>query len=300
MIEQIHATRIRMALETELGSAIADGQWIEPPCVSAGTSREIVSSANRSDVFRNQRDQRIICEDVALRTSHEIGSQFFKLIIDSLFSRASESVLQVDPEAVGKSWVMHAITEGGKHYLFRGMMIQELSVRMQESRIIDFEIGWVALQSQETAEPLPQASLSPTGGVLATYKGKAAGTTGEWDADPASSQGIKIFAAQIFIRRNSFPTQFEADGKPTAMSRAPWKISGEIAMPETQGITDLAYADQWMGKIAFFLGDDIEIRINSLAAFVMDDELKAYDFRTRRLIFEALSDDKRSVAEIRT
>lgn len=300
MVEQLHRTEIRIATEAALGSGEAEGDWWQPPIVSAAASRGFRTFVTKKDIFRNTVYREPAMEEWMLQTSHEMGTAFFNWVIATIFPEAEAGTFTVSPEAQSRTYVIAAESEGGHRSRFKGVKISEISIRAEESRIVSFDIIWIALDRIDDPEELPEANQAPTGDVLATFRGASSATQGEWDAEPRATQAINIFAAQIFLTRQIQATQYGADGIPTQHTRAPWEIRGEIYMPETEGITDQAYADNWEGKIALFFGTGTDhVRIDNASCFLVEDDLKSYDFRIRRLILQAMSDDNRNLAEFR-
>lgn len=300
-MEQIHETEIRIAVETTIGAGVTESEWIQPPAKGWSVTRGFSVSFEKLDVFRNPSKRDFFSEEWILVSSHERGSDFFNWIIQNVLTDRGSGVFTADPEAIGKTFVIQAKASGGSHSRFSGCAISEIRIQGEESRIVSFDLTWIALKRSELEEEnLPEAEQSWSGGLTPTKDGQVAITEGEWSADPRTEQAINAFAYQVFLQREIKAVSFGPDGIPKSFSREPWKFVGELFTEEKTGFTDLAYAESWAGKIAIWFGKETaNLRIEKARAFVTDDELKGYDFRIKRLLIEGHGDHRRSVVEIR-
>lgn len=300
MIEQLHATQLRLAVETAPGNGVAAGAWLKPPTVAAAVSRGFKNTAQRLDVFRQPRSREVVAEAWVIRSTHEVGLPFLRWLLEPHGIDRGGDVWTFDPEAVGPTFVLDTETQQGHRALFSGLSLVEVQLQFEESRIVKMECQWAGLRRTTPATELPAAALEFSGGLLATFRGAAAATTGAWDVDPRANQPINCHGAQLFFQRQVQAVDYGPDGVPSTHSRAPWRVLGEAYMPETTGITDTAFSDSWQGKVGLWFGPGSEhLRVNNAQGYVTDDDLKGYDFRVRRLVFEGFTDDRRAVAEFR-
>lgn len=300
MIEQLHATKLRLAQETAPGTGSPLGDWISPPCTAAAVSRDFVTVAQRLDVFRQLRTRELVAESWTVRSSHEVGLDWMRWLLLPHFTPRTASTWTLDPESEGPTFVLDTETEAGHRAKFHGLKLVEVQLIFEEGRTIRMDCQWAGLQRTTPATALPGAATVFSGNVLATVKGAAAATTGEWDNPPRINQPIVCHGAQIFFQRDCLPADFGPDRIPEGHTREAWRILGEIYMPETPGITDAAFSDTWQGKLALWFGPGQDhVRVNNAQGYVTEDDLKGYDFRVRRLVFEAKSDDRRAILEFR-
>lgn len=300
MIEQLHATKLRMARESYPGSGIATGEWVTPPCTAAAVSRDFVTVAQRLDVFRQLRTREMVAESWTVRSSHEIGLAWMRWLLLPHFTTRGAGVYTMDPEAEGPTFVLDTETEGGHRAKFHGLKLVEVQLIFEEGRTIRMDCQWQGLQRTTPETDLPGAFTTFSGNVVATVLAGASATTGEWLADPREDNAIVAHGAQVFLQRDCMAADFGPDRIPESHTREAWRVVGEIYMPETPGITDSAMADNWQGKLALWFGAGSEnLRIENAQGYVTEDDLKGYDFRVRRLVFEAKTDARRAVLELR-
>lgn len=300
MIEQLHATKLRLARETATGSGSPSGDWISPPTTAAACTRDFVQTAQRQDAFRQLSDREVVAESWTVRSSHEVGLGWLQWLLLPHLTDRGAGVYTMDPEAQGPTFVLDSETQQGHRARFQGLKLVEVQLIFEEARVIRMDCQWVGLRRVVPGTALPGAATEFSGGVVATFLADAAATTGAWNADPRATQRVTAHGGQVFLQRECAAADFGPDGIPEAHTRAAWRIVGEVYMPETPGITDTAFSDDWAGKLAFWLGAGAQhLRINNAHGFVTDDDLKGYDFRVRRLVFEAKSDERRALMEFR-
>jgi hypothetical protein len=300
MIEQLHATKLRLARESATGSGSPSGDWITPPTTAAAVSRNFMQTAQRQDVFRQLNARKVVAEAWIMRSSHEVGLEWLEWVLLPHLTARGAGVYTLDPEAEGPTYVLDTETEQGHRAKFSGLKLNEVQLIFEEGRTVRVDLQWIGLRRTVPATALPGAATAPTGGLVANFLSQAAMTTGAWATDPRADQPVNAHGAQIFLQRDIAAADFGPDGIPEAHNRAAWRLVGECYMPETPGITDTAFSDDWQGKVALWIGEGAKhLRVNNAQGYVTDDDLKGYDFRVRRLVFEGKSDDRRSICEFR-
>jgi len=300
VIEQLYANRIRFATETAVGSGVASGDWVSPPCTAAAITRQFRQVVARKDVFRQPRGRKIVSESWLLRTAHEIGLPFFRWVLLPHMVNRGGGVWTLDPEAEGPTFVLEGETEQGRRMRVAGIKLSEVMLIFEDMRLVRMECQWVGLWRDVPETELPDATEDVRGTILPTWQAQAVATTGAWDTNPRATQRVNAAGAQLFLSRGIEACNYGADGIPTQHNRKAWNVVGETYLPETEGITDVAFLDDWQGRLGFFFGTgDEQLRINNAQGFVGEDDLKAYDFRMRRLVFQSFTDDRRATLEFR-
>lgn len=299
--EQLNATRIRIARETNLGNGVATGGWRDLPVTGAAMERELVATAERRTLYGQLSQREVISDAWTFRTSHEANLALLRWLLEANMVLASAGVWLLDPESHGASYTVETTSEGGDIAQYSGVKLTELQIFWEERRVVQIEAQWAALTRVELGSP----AAGTTGAILAgpmlpTRLATMAATTGFWAGDPRADNYVLTHGGQIVLTRNIEPRNFGPDGKPDTFNQAPWTVLAEIYLPETPGVTDVAFADEWVGRLAFWLGSGTEhLRINRVHGVVTDEDLKAYDWRVRRLTVEGLVDDSRSNLEFR-
>jgi len=301
MPELLHSTRIRIAAETSLGSGVATGGWHEMPTTGSAVERELVSTAQRISLHGQVTSRNVISDAWSFRTAHEANLALIDWLIKPHMTAKSAGVWQLDPEADGPSFVVETTSEGGEIACYRGTRLTELQISWEERRVIQLEIQWAALRRQTLEAPLAGADgVSLAGPMLPNSAATMSITTGAWGLDPKTDNAVVTHGGQIVMTRQIEARNFGPDGIPETFSHAPWSVLSEIYLPQTAGITDLAFSDEWTGGLALWLGPGAEhFRVNRAHGVVVEEDLKAYDWRVRRLTTEALADDYRSTLEFR-
>lgn len=300
MIEQLHATELRLARESTPGSGSPTGGWLRPPTTAAACTRDMLTLMQRADVFRQLRDRKALAQAWQIRSSHEVGLEWALWLLKPHFTDRGAGLYTLDPEAEGPTYVLDTETQQGHRATFVGLKLVEVQLIFEEGRGVRMDCQWVALRRLVPTSALPAAELAPSGNLVPTVTCDAAATTGSWDPAPRATQRVTAHGAQLFFQRECQAADFGADMVPDSHTRAPWRLLGEIYMPETAGITDTAFSDDWRGKIALWLGAGAEhFEIDAAHGFVTDDDLKGYDFRVRRLVFEGRSDDMRGICKMK-
>ncbi len=302
MPELLHSTRIRIAAETSLGSGVADGAgWHEIPTTGAAVERELVSTAQRTSLHGQITAREVISDAWSFRTAHEANLALVIWLITPHMTAAGEGVWQLDPEADGPSYVVETTSEGGDIAIYRGTRMTELQISWEERRILQLEAQWSALRRQDLEEPLAGIDgPSLAGPMLPNSAAAMAIATGTWGDNPKTDNAVITHGGQIVMTREIQARNFGPDGYPETFNNAPWTVLSEIYLPQTAGITDQAFSDAWTGRLALWLGTGGEhFRINRAHGVVVEEDLKAYDWRVRRLTTEALADDFRTTLEFR-
>lgn len=302
-IEQLYRTTLRAAVETAIGSGEpVDDDWRELPVTGAAAERVIVSAAERKNVFMQGTKREAVSQAWQLRTSHEASLDFLLWILLPHFTSRSEGLYTLDPEAEGPTYVIEALSEAGDLSRYLGCQAKEIQIFMEERRVVQIEIAWAALHREASVPvaPLYRPTAEFSGTMMPTRAAGLAVTNSTWGADPRADNAATFHGGQIVLTREIQPRNFGPDGRAETMERAAWRVMLELFMPETPGITDAAFADEWTGKIGLWLGDGPEhFRIEQARGFIDDEDLKAYDWRVRRLVAAAESDSLRCLAQFR-
>lgn len=302
--ELLHATRIRIARETSLGSGVETGGWRNLPVTGAAVERELVATAERRSLHGQLSAREVISDSWRLRTSSEGNLAFFEWLLTAQMNPAGSGIWILDPETIeDRSYVVETMSELGDVAVYRGTKLTELQIFWEERRIVQMETEWSCLERDEPGAPISGAEPSGTiaGEMLPTRLATIAITGGAWGGDPRADNAVLTHAGQLVMTRQIEPRNFGPDGIPDSFSRGNWSTLAEIYLPETAGITDVAFADEWTGGIAFWFGAGTEhLRINRAHGLIGEEDLKAYDWRVRRLTAEAMTDDARATLEFRT
>jgi hypothetical protein len=300
-IEHLNATEIRLARETAVGSGVASGSWVAPGFTAAAVTRGFTTSAERRDVFRQLTRRDVICQAWSFMTSHEIGVDFFRWILEPHLTDRGGGVWTLDPEAEGVSFIMEATSEAGDISAYFGCVIVEAQILFEESKILRLELTWSALHREVLDSPLAGSTALPWPLVLIpTMTADFAATVDAWGADPRVDDVQTCHGGQVFLTRKIEPCNYGPDGRPEAYTRQPWDVLAEIYLPETPGLTDTAFGEDWTGRFALWIGaGDEHIRINQASGFISEEDLKGYDWRVRRIAMQALTDQVRGLIEYR-
>ncbi len=300
-IEQLNATEIRIARETAIGSGIASGSWVFPGFTAAAVTRGFTTSAERRDVFRQLTRREVVCQAWSFMTSHEIGVDFLRWILEPHLTNRGGNVWTLDPEAEGISFVVEATSEAGDISAYYGCVIVEAQILFEEGKNLRLELTWSALFRDVLNAPIAGSNAAPWPLVMvATMNGDFAATVGDWSEDPRIDDVQVCHGGQLFLTRKIEPCNYGPDGRPSAFTRQPWDVLAELFLPETPGITDTAFGEDWTGRFALWVGTGGEhFRINAASGFITDEDLKGYDWRVRRLALQSVSDEARGLLEYR-
>lgn len=300
-IEQLYRTTIRAAIETTLGNGEAENDaWWHLPVTGAAVERVTVSSAERKNVFMQGNRRQIVSQAWMFTTSHQASEDFLLwLLLPHLTERAAE-IFTLDPEADGPSYCVETISEAGDFARYLGCQPQEIQIFLEERRIVQVEIQWAALVRETPGGATERNPAEFSGVLMPTNRASLASTQNNWGPNPRANRAVVFHGGQIILTRGIKPANYGPDGKPDTMTRAAWDVLVELYMPETPGITDLAFADEWTGRLALWLGLGPEhFRIQSARGFIDDEDLKGWDWRVRRLVASAETDSRRALLEFR-
>lgn len=301
-IEQLWKTSVRMAVETTFGSGIGNGQWVRPELSTAAVSRDIKTQAEKRDVFRQLKQREIVSESWTLAMGGDAKLAFLAWLLGGIMTDRGSDVFALDPETDGVSYVVETTSENGDIAVYSGCQLAELTVVIEDRRIVRLEMSLACLRRQTPDDPLAGTTyLDVSGDMMPTYQvGLAISAAYEWGSVPRTDNAVTMHGGQLVFTREIAPANFGPDGIPSSFARRPWRVMGELMMPETAGVTDVAFASEWTGGIMLWLTDgDPVLVINNAVGFVSDEDLVAYDFRVRRLAFEAMTDADRALIEFR-
>lgn len=301
MPELLNATRIRIAQETAVGSGVATGGWREIPTTGAAIDRELVMTAQRMSLHGQLSAREVIADAWGFRMAHEANLALVAWMIQAHLTDQGGGVWQLDPEADGPSFVIETTSEGGDIAAYTGTKLTELQMFWEERRVIQLETQWSALRRQTLVEPLAGAAGAALAGpMLPTRLATMAATPDAWGGNPRVDDAITTHGGQIVMTREIEPRNYGPDGIPDTFNLAAWQVLAEIYLPETPGITDTAYGEEWIGRLAMWFGSGTQhLRINQAHGVLTDEDLKAYDWRVRRLTAEAVADNSRATLEFR-
>jgi hypothetical protein len=299
LIEQLWLTEIRIATEGTEGSGTATGDWYRLPSTGAALERQIITSADRKNVHRQQSDGQVICQQWGIKTSHEASQALIDWILLPELTDRSAGVWTLDPEAEGQNYVIETQSETGDSARYCGCRVKEISIRIEERRIVMLEILWAVMKRIPIAET-SRTLVDLDATMMPTSECALAVTTGEWDIDPRDTQATTMHGGQIILTREIGAANFGPTGNPETQTLGHWKTMIEIYMPETPGVTDSAFADSWSGKIALWIGSATpHIRMDRARGFIGEEDLLAWDWRVRRLVALGESDSRRALIEFR-
>ena len=301
-IEQLWKTSVRMSVESGyLGSGLASANWVRPELSTAAVSRDIKTQAEKKDVHRQLTRRETVSESWTLSTGHDAKLEFLAYLFAGMMTDRGGDVLALEPEADGVSYVVETVSENGDIAVYSGCQLAELTIIIEDRRIVRIEMTLACLRRQTSNDPLSGSSYIDVGGpMMPTFQVGLAATTDEWGAEPRTDNAVTMHGGQIIFTREVAPANFGPDGIPSAFAKRPWRVMGELMMPETAGVTDVAFAAEWLGSLMLWpTSDDSVLVINRAVGFVGDEDLVAYDFRVRRLAFEAMTDDNRALIEFR-
>lgn len=300
-IEHLYATKIRLAVETALSSGVAGSRWTIPPLTAAAVQRVFHQTAERMDVFRQLTRREIVCEAWEFKTSHEVGLLFLRWILIPHFTYRG-SLHTLEPENEGPSFVMEVTSDAGDISRYSGCRVTEFQILWEDRRIVRLDITWSALKRDVLESPLAgNAGDEFDFELVPNNTCGVAITNGVWATFPREDNAAIMHGGQLFLTRPIVPTNYGPDGQPGEHDRQPWSCIAEIYMPETPGVTDQAFADQWHGGVVVWMGPGVDsFRINNAIGFISDEDLKAYDWRVRRLAIQAFSDARRALVEYRS
>lgn len=302
-IEQLYRTTLRAAVETALGNGEpVDDDWRHLPVTGAAVERVIITAAERKNVFMQGTKREVVSQAWMIRTAHEGSLDFLLWLLLPHFTNRGSDLYTLDPEAEGPSYVIEALSEAGELQRFFGCQAKEIQIFMEERRIVQIEVTWAALERDAfiPGAPLYRPTAEFSGALMPTRACGLAVTDSTWGTDPRVDNAVTFHGGQIFLTREIKTRNHGPDGIAETMERAAWKVMVELFMPETPGITDAAFADEWTGKIALWLGAGPEhFRIEQARGFIDDEDLKAYDWRVRRLVAASESDSLRCLAQFR-
>ncbi len=301
-LEQLYATSIRIAGETTPGSMEADvNGWHLPGITEAAVEREIILSAERRNFHRQLARREIIASEWQITTRHEATIPLVEWILQAILTDHGSGRWALDPKSPDRSFVIETTTDAGAIHAYAGCRIAEIQLVWDERKILLIDITWQGT-SRHSLEAAIDGTAGPdlSGPLLTTRAAGFAVATDAWGTDPRIDNAAVMFAGQVFLTRDIQAGNIGPDGIASTMERAPWTVMAEIQMPETPGITDQAFADQWCGKLAFWFGSGSHhLRLNNVVGFIADGDLKAFDFRIRRLVAEAESDPNLALMEFR-
>lgn len=297
--ESLHLTTLRIAAETSIGSGSPAGSIYRPPMTAAACQREIQTMAERRNLARGPSQRAIIAQSWSLATSHEIGLPFLRLILASHMTTRAAGEYTLDPEAPEPTWVIETESAAGDLARFTGAAVEEIRIAIDERSVARMDLKWRALQRlvPDTAMTGPEGD-SLAGELITTQACGFAATSDEWDLDPRVDNAAVMHGGQLYLTRRILPANFDPNGRPHLHDRAPWDVLGEVYMPETPGITDQAFDGLWQGRVAIWIGAGAtRVQIENASGYVADEDLLAYDWRTRRLAFTGQADDRRALLD---
>jgi len=293
MIEQLYATELRVAAEASLLSGTAAGDWWAPPVIAAAVARTFVGVLERKDVWRQRRTRIEYGNSWEIATSHPVGVGFLGwLLSNELEAVSGETYLALTPETQSRTYVLEVESQAGDRQRFSGMAIQRIALQWQERRLVGLDVTWVALHRTTSVGALPAADQIDEAERIPTWPGKVALTTGAWGADPREDNGVTSFDAQLFMSRDIAAADFGPGMEPLGHAQAPWRVLAETTTQQT-ALMETAFSSRFAGRMGIWIGPAAHFRLDNAQGFVRDEELKASDWRQRRIGVEGFSDNAR-------
>jgi hypothetical protein len=296
--ESLFATATRFFQETAAGNGTATGEVIELPLTGAAAARRVIAWEQQTTPFRLNNQRAPIHQVYELRTSHEVNLWLAAWLLERHMT-LDAGVYYLDREAPEPTFAMQLQSEDGDLIDFKGMALVELQISVSARRVVTMECTWSALSrgtgtALEAVTAVYETEMVPsTGAAVAIVEGLLA-------AD-SRTDVIDCHSAELFFSRKDLAAvNYEADGQPGAYNSGAWRVVGEAMVPAS-ALTEVGQG-RIVGGWALLLGldgADLDFRVNTATGYVVQDPIKADDFREQTILLEAAGDSRGSLIELR-
>lgn len=300
MTESLFANRTRLFVEDGIGTGIATGEVIEPPLVAAAAARRILAWDQRINAFRVPEPRTPLHQSYELALSFEVNPWLAGWILNRHMTSSGGNWI-LDREAPEPTFSLQVETEGGDRIGFAGMAMIELLITFSSRSLVTIDTRWHAMSRDGTLGALEAVTNTYETTLTEPNDIAVAVALGSLAAD-SRDDIISSYGGTVVISRQDLQlAQFDAGGQPAGYTRAPWRVIGDVDLPD--GALPETGRDGIQGAWAMLLGpdgQDIDLRASEASIWVEGETIKADDFRDAKALWEAHPEQNRgSILEMR-
>lgn len=284
MTEQLFATSTRLFVETSPGNAAPSGDVIEAPFTNAVATRVSAYVEEKTTPFRHRGGMESVLESFTVQADFHVGAELLAFLLEPHLTGG----VVLDYRSPSPTFALQIEAQDGDLIQFDGLAISEFGLSMVARGVVNLNVVFFGFKrTAGVALEAVTATINPE--PLAGNEVVVAAKAGALDAFPQTSNASDASSANLFLRRDAKPSQFNADGDATRHDLGPWRIVGDVVLP-ADSFTETATADFVDGSAAFFLGEigsNLSLFLDNSVRFLSStDPIKADDFRDYRVIFE--------------
>jgi hypothetical protein len=293
---QLYENVLRIQREDVAGDGGDDTKVVQVRTTGSSITRDIAAQQERVGPFRTREflDNVHQAWEIEIRGNLRTGG-FLRWLVDHIGTTAAGErgldVIEIRPDTGDvPTWAIQVDGIDGTT-TFLGAALQRLSIEYRGRRKVSWTATFAALKKDTTADPWT-TDVEEAGEIMTTSRSTAACAT-DLESDPEIHRVTAYEAAIELTMPGLAPAQFSADGEAQGFTRqGTWELTGRLLMPEADGITDLAFDEQYSGEVNIAAtgdqGEAFEVEcgiigvIDRRQAQARDWKQASFDFVNRR------------------
>lgn len=296
MAEQLFATEVRFFAESSPGNATPSGDVVIPPFNQATVARVSNYVEEKVTPFRHKLARESVLEWFNLNFEFHVGGDFFAFLLEPHLRGGTS----LDFRSPQPTFALEIESEDGDRIVFAGLGLREIQISFVGRGVVN---AFASLNgfSRASLGALTASTAEVRSEPIAGSDVTVAINAGAFDPSPRTANAVDARSADLYLRRDISPSQFNHDGTPERHDVGPWRVFGEVTLP-ADAFTESATGTFVDGSAAFFLGtvgQSLQIVFDDSVRWLSQtDPVKADDFRDYRVLFEAEADANGSILSL--